>query len=99
STDVLGAYGLQSQAQQNAYNQQMGSYNDMMGCLLGGASKIGSAAILASDIRLKHIIRRVGESKTGIPLYLYTFKNSDKPIVGVIAQEVRKIRPFAVRDI
>ncbi len=98
-TDVMGAYGLQQNSLNNAYNQKMGANNAMWGALgnLGGAAS--SAAIMASDIRLKNIIRRVGETKTGIPLHLYTFKGSNRPVVGVIAQEVQKIRPDAVHDI
>ena len=39
--DLLGAAQLTGQAQQNAYNQQVGSYNNMMGGLFG----LGSAGI------------------------------------------------------
>lgn len=96
-TDVTGAYALNSQAQQNNYNQQMQSSGDLMGGLLGGASKLGSAWIM-SDGRVKNIIRRLGQTGKGIPLYLFSYKWEDRPVVGVIAQEVRGMLPGAVQD-
>lgn len=98
-TDVLGAYGMQQQALQNSYNQQMAANNALWGGLGNLGGSLGAAWIMSSDLRVKNIIRRVGETKTGIPLYLYEFK--DKPgvqVVGVIAQEFRHYRPFAVND-
>ncbi len=46
-TDVLGAYGMQQQGQMNNYNQKSAANSALWGALLGGASKLGSAAILA----------------------------------------------------
>lgn len=97
-TDITGAYALNAQGQQNNYNQKMGAYTDLLGGLLGGASKIGGAAIM-SDARVKNIIRRVGQTAKGIPLHLFTYKWSKTPVVGVLAQEVREILPAAVHDV
>lgn len=94
-TDVLGAYGMQQQGLQNNYNQQVSSQNATTGA-------IGSAAMMAlllSDRRFKDIIRRAGKTSSGIPLWLYRYKGSNKSVVGVIAQEVRAILSDAVHDI
>jgi hypothetical protein len=50
----------------------------------------------ASDERLKKNIRPVGETYTGHKLYSYEFLGSDKPEIGVMAQEVEKTDPDAV---
>ena len=49
-----------------------------------------------SDERLKKNIRPVGKSYTGHTLYQYEFLGSDKPEVGVLAQEVEQKDPAAV---
>jgi hypothetical protein len=50
----------------------------------------------ASDIRLKSNIEKIGEHKLGIGLYEYTL--FDKRTTGVMAHEVRKVMPEAVRQ-
>lgn len=97
-TDVLGAYGMQMQGNMNNYNQKMAANSALWDALIGGASKAGSAWI-TSDMRVKDIIRRIGETVKGIPLYLFTYKGSATPQVGVMAQEVREALPHAVREI
>jgi hypothetical protein len=100
NTDVLGAYGLQQQAQQNAYNQKMQSNNALWGALGNMAGAAGSAAIFASDRRVKNVVGKVGRTPNGTPLYLYAYK--DKPetrIVGVMAQDMMRIAPMAVHSI
>lgn len=101
NTDVLGAYGLQQQSLQNAYNQKMQANNAMWGALGNMAGAAGSAAIMsACDARVKNIARRVGQTSGGIPLYLFAYKDKpDIPIVGPMAQDVRKVHPLAVHNI
>lgn len=91
-TDVLGAYGLNQQAQQAAYqakaNQQSG--------LMGGLFSLGSAAIMASDRRLKTHIREIGRRADGLGIYVYRYVGEVAERIGVMADEVRKIRPDLV---
>lgn len=98
-TDVLGAYGMQMAGQNNAYNQQIGAQNAIWGALgnLGGAA--GSAMIMKSDARLKIVIRQIGNTLSGLPIYLYRWKKNGELAIGVLAQEVEKIIPDAVREI
>lgn len=57
---------------------------------------IGTAAIKASDIRLKHDIRRVGETASGIPVYDFKYLWSEDVHRGVMAQEAVLKFPDAI---
>lgn len=92
-TDVLGANSLavqqqQAQAQMRA-QQQSG--------LMGGLAQLGSAAILASDVRLKTDIEPVG-MVGDYKVYSYRYLWGGPKRVGVMAQEVQSISPHAVHD-
>jgi hypothetical protein len=84
---LFGNYGTQTQ-------QQPGGF--LNGLLSAGAS-LGSAAIMASDRRLKTKITKVGEAKDGLGIYDWKWRSDpDGPTVrGVIADEVEKLRPWA----
>lgn len=62
-------------------------------------SDIGSVGLaMFSDSRLKENIKKVGE-KNGFNLYEFNYIWSPKKWVGVIAQEVQKLRPDAVEKV
>jgi hypothetical protein len=67
--------------------------------MMGGLFSLGSAAIMASDERLKTNITRVGSLPSGIPLHEFEYVWGGGPRVGVIAQEVQAILPDAVLDL
>ena len=50
------------------------------------ASAVGSSLI--SDIRLKENITRTGVSKSGIPIYTFSYKNDDQLWSGTMAQDL-----------
>jgi Chaperone of endosialidase len=50
-----------------------------------------------SDIHLKHDIAPVGHLANGLGLYRFSYTDSDKVYVGVLAQEVARVMPDAVR--
>ena len=50
-----------------------------------------------SDINLKHDIVPVGHLANGLGLYRFSYTDSDKVYVGVLAQEVERVMPDAVR--
>jgi hypothetical protein len=52
---------------------------------------------IISDIRVKRDIVQVGRLPSGLGLYRYRYKWSDEIYVGVLAQEVAKVAPAAVR--
>lgn len=58
----------------------------------------GAMLAMFSDARLKENIRRVGWLDNGLPVYCYTFKNDNRPQIGLLAQEVQKVKPEAVSE-
>jgi hypothetical protein len=50
-----------------------------------------------SDVNLKHDIVPVGHLANGLGLYRFSYTDSDKVYVGVLAQEVARVMPDAVR--
>lgn len=94
----------------NLYNGQLSAWNSQqqansasaagMGQLVG---TLGSAAILASDIKAKEDLVQIGTIH-GIPLYEYSYKPEYRDQwghgrhVGVLAQDVEKVMPDAVHE-
>lgn len=81
------------------YNQQWQQYQaqqQQQQALLGGLFGLGSAAIIASDERLKEDIHKVGETDDEIPIVSYRYKGDPVPRLGFLAQDVQKKRPEAV---
>lgn len=52
-----------------------------------------------SDRRLKRDIKRVGTLNNGLPVYTYKYKGSPTIHMGVMADEVKKVRPGAVHNV
>jgi hypothetical protein len=50
-----------------------------------------------SDVNLKHDIVPVGHLANGLGLYRFSYNDSDTVYVGVLAQEVERVMPDAVR--
>jgi len=91
-TDVTGAYALQQQAAQNAANRSATQQSGLM----SGLMSLGSAAILASDRRLKRDIVRIGTRRDGLGVYKYRYLNAPEIHTGVMADEVKRVRPDLV---
>jgi hypothetical protein len=91
-TDVIGANALATQAANANYQAQMAQNSGLM----GGLFSLGSAAIMASDRRLKRDIVRIGELAKGVGLYLFRYVGGDRLHVGVLAQELKRVRPDLV---
>jgi hypothetical protein len=98
NTDYAGmVYNSANLANQN-YQQKVGQQNAM----LGGLASIGGTLLggwMKSDRRLKTDIRRVGTLDNGLPVYAYRFKSGGPVEIGVMAQEVERVHPDAVREI
>ena len=62
----------------------------------GGGGRARGGGGRRSDIRLKHDIVLLGYLNDGLGLYRFSYNGSDKPYVGVMAQEVMQIVPAAV---
>jgi hypothetical protein len=91
-TDVLGAYALNQQGQlANAQMKQQANSG-----LMGGLFSLGSAAMMASDRRLKTDVHLIRRRKDGVGVYRFRYIGSDVPHIGVMAQELKKVRPDLV---
>jgi hypothetical protein len=49
-----------------------------------------------SDVRAKHDVVLLGHLDNGLGFYRFSYNGSDKSYVGVMAQDVQKVRPDAV---
>jgi len=64
--------------------------------LLGGASLLTGLFGKLSDVRAKENIQPVGKLDDGQKVYSYNYKGDPTPEIGLLAQEVEKVRPEAV---
>ncbi len=102
--DITGAFGNQYQGQLAGYNANVANNN----AKLGAGAGLGAAALMApagtfaplmaaSDRRLKSNIRRIGTHPLGIWVYEYDIGAGHE--IGVMADEVEKVLPSAVKEI
>lgn len=95
-------YGSANQANtaaQNQYNAQMGSYNADLGGLYGlGAAGLTAAGYAWSDRRLKKDINKIGKIMNGLAVYTFRYIWGGPVHVGLMAQDVMKVNPKAVKD-
>jgi hypothetical protein len=89
--NVQGAFNAQQAAQQSAFEAQQQQSSDFQ----SGLFSLGSAAIMASDRRLKKNIKRIGTHVLGIGVYLFDYLWGETAI-GVMADEVKTVMPEAV---
>jgi len=101
--DILGA-------EQMKYNAQMGDFNAKQAAqanLNQGLFSLGGSAMMMSDVRLKENIKPVGVMANGLTLYSFEYVDEVKshPLagegvhVGVMAQEVEQVFPYAVKTL
>jgi len=98
--DLLGAAGMQYNAQMGDFNARQAAQQNFNQGLMG----LGAAGIMASDIRMKENIKHIAWLPNGLPVYTYEYKNEfkDHPLAGhgthtgVMAQEVEAMYPNAV---
>lgn len=69
-----------------------------LGSVAGGLASAGSLFGF-SDKRLKTDIKKVGKTDKGLPIYTYKYKGEDMTQMGVMAQDVEKKTPSAVKTI
>lgn len=76
----------------------IGARNAQVGAMNTAIS--GAGALLAlCDVRAKDIIREIGKTHDDLPIYLFRYKGSNQMQVGVMAQDVEKVKPEAVHEI
>jgi len=62
----------------------------------GGGGRGGGGGGRRSDIALKHDIALLGHLPNGLGFYRFSYNGSERPYVGVMAQEVQTVMPQAV---
>lgn len=94
-------------ANMDAYKAQQAQYSNMLSgafgiptAILGGwaGSNAGGAALTSmfSDEDLKENIVEIGRTHDDIPIKVFNYKWDDVPRMGVMAQDVEKVKPEAV---
>lgn len=92
-----GLGGLWGNAQQNTQTTTGGGgLGSVLGSLLTGAAMVGTGGLFPSDRRLKRDIVKLGSLDDGLGIYSYRYIWSDKPKRGVMADEVARLRPWAL---
>jgi hypothetical protein len=94
---LAGALGALPQSGGTTSTQGSNSSASDTGTAGNLISTIGTIASLFSDERLKENIEPVGE-ENGFPIYEFNYKGDDQKYIGVMAQDVEKIMPSAVRQ-
>jgi hypothetical protein len=69
--------------------------------IMGAVGQVAGAAVplMFSDRRLKTDIAKVGKTNKGLPIYTYKYKGDDTTQMGVMAQDVEKKTPKAVKEV
>src|SRR6185369_9374972 len=89
----LQAGGLVANTGQKSTGTSTGGSPSTLGSI---ASTVGGIASIFSDRRLKRDIERVGEFSDGLGIYAYRHVMGIKRVLGVMADEVAKLRPWAL---
>lgn len=80
----------------NSDNARMAAWQARQGALGSAIGGLGGLFAL-SDERAKTDKDKIGETDDGMGIYSYRYKGSPKKQIGLMAQEVRRKRPEAVR--
>lgn len=78
-------------------NQRFATATDAYGAQMAALGQIG-AGIASSDKRLKKKIKYKSKSKSGLNVYEFEYNWSPQKYTGVMAQEVKKVKPSAVSE-
>jgi hypothetical protein len=89
---LMSGVGSQFGIQKSTQSQNPGLFN-----MLGMGMQ--AAPLLFSDVRLKKDIKRVGETDEGLGVYQYRYKAGGPVHIGLMAQEVERTRPDAVKEV
>lgn len=96
SYDVaMDKYAAQNNLASQRYAAEQQAINNRI-AIMNSLIQAGAGAAAASDERLKENIVPVGKLNNGLTVYCYNFIGDNVPQIGLIAQEVVKVKPEAV---
>ena len=88
-----------AQAQGIDANQRYSTATDAYGAQMAALGDIASnSKFITSDITLKKNIKYKSKSKSGLNIYEFEYNWSPQKYIGVMAQEVKKVKPSAVSE-
>jgi hypothetical protein len=99
TTDNAGLINNAYMQDLTAWQQDQANRGGMLGGLFQLGGTLGSAYITASDERVKTDIKKVGKTDDGQQIYSYRYKSGGPIQMGLMAQEVEKKKPEAVKEI
>jgi hypothetical protein len=99
----LARLGGSTEGTQFSTNRQAFNPLSLMPLLTAGkgsaaASILGALPFLFSDARMKEDLVQVGSLHDGTPVYSYTYVGDPTPRIGLLAQDVERRRPDAVKE-
>lgn len=97
TTDNAGLINQNYQQQLSAWQQNNANRQGFLGGLFQLGGTLGSAAIM-SDERTKTDIKKVGKTNAGDDVYTYRYKSGGPIQMGVMAQDIEKRKPSAVKE-
>lgn len=102
--NLLGAAGMQDQANMSRYQQQQQQLTDTLNAFMQMIGTGGQIAGMASDERVKDNLQRLPyEALPGVPFATWNYKpgygNSSTRYLGVVAQDLQKVAPDHVHDV
>jgi len=94
------AQGLDASQRYGTAMQGYGAKMAALGSIVGGAASGGfsEGGAFGSDKRLKKNIKYKSKSKSGLNIYEFEYNWSPQKYTGVMAQEVKKVKPSAVSE-
>jgi len=92
-----GAAAAQGQYDMNTYNANNAANSGFTSGLFGlGGSGMMASALYFSDSRLKRVVQKLGKLANGLNVYRFKYLGMEGTHVGVMAQEVARMRPDCV---